>query len=302
MCYDVPDNYVDPLGLNAALAHAADNALAALEQVTLSTAEHRSVGKHPREDFGGNGYFRDLTDEELSLASSDETIIVTGTRLVSTYNTMNLLMWSVDGGDYNGGSSSQPEPPCWWGMSEQEKVDSLIDEEAAKILQEILAQADQKMEYGSVIYIDANGNIQHSPLRPSSDFTTRLDFSMVPLGADGTTDFSRVIAVVHSHPQWLPNEDGSAGYTNYFRPSDPDFLLYPSDRSDIQDDWDYYDWITNQILNDGGDPSQFSMYIAGFNGSTLELNQYFGDDKHTTTVDSGDHVDANYESPLNSGC
>ena len=253
------------------------------------------------ENAGGADFFRHLTDDELTLTSG-ETIVVTGTRLTSTFNALNLLMWTVDGSDPNGGSSSQPEQPCWWGMSDQELTNSLVDELAAEILRQILALPNQKMEYGSAIYVDANGNLQHTPLMASSDFRTQLNLSNVPKNSDGTTDFTRILAVVHSHPQYLPNENGSPGYTNYYDPNDPDYLLYPSDRpeGDVQDDWDYYDWMTNQILNDGGDPTQFSMFIAGFNGATLELNKYYGDDKHTTTVASGDHIDDNYISPLNS--
>lgn len=127
---------------------------------------------------------------------------------------------------------------------------------------------------------------------------TRLDFSVVPKNADGTTDFSRVLAMVHSHPEWLPNEDGSPGDTRRYDPDIPDYLLYPSDRDDREDDWDFYNRITGFIAGDGGDPSLFSMYIAGFNGSTLELNKYFGNDAHTTTVSAGDPVDPDYESPV----
>lgn len=177
---------------------------------------------------------------------------------------------------------------------------SVTDEEAANVLREILAQADQRMEYGSVIYIGADGTVTHSPLRPSPDFRTQLDYSMVPKNADGTTDFSRVLAVVHSHAEWLPNEDGSSGYTRYYTDTDPDRLLYPSDRDNIEDDWDYYNRITGFIAGDGGDPSLFAMYIAGFNGTTLELNKYYGNDAHTTTVSSGDPVDPNYTSPVRS--
>lgn len=185
-------------------------------------------------------------------------------------------------------------------MTEQERTDSVVDEQAAEVLKAILAQPDQRMEYGSVIYVDANGNIQASPLRSSPNFTTQLDFSMVPLGSDGTTDFSRVLAVVHSHPEWLPNEDGSSGYTRYYNDDIPDYLLYPSNRSDMPDDWDFYSDIANRITADGGDASQISMYIAGYNGTTLVLTQYFGNDSRTATSSDGDSVDPNYISPLTS--
>jgi hypothetical protein len=243
------------------------------------------------------GYFRELTGDELELVAGGdgETIVVTGTRLIRVNNN-----WGSTGWD-DPGSSSQPVPPdCTCGMNgdEQAQVDTIADQEAAEVLREILAKANQKMEYGSIIYIDANGTITHTPLVNSGSFTTQLDWSAVPKNADGTTDFSRVLGVVHSHPQYLPNADGTAGYTNYYDPTQPDRLLYPSDRDDIQDDWDFYDNIAAKIAADGGDASQFSLYIAGYNGSTLALNQYFGNDKHTTTSSSGDAIDKDYTSPV----
>lgn len=281
-----------------AIANASDSAFNALEHSAAAPLD-RGAGPRDWDDFPGKGIFRGLTDEELSIASSDEPIVVTGYRLESFFNSANLLMWSVDGYD-DPGSSSQPEPPCWWGMTEQERTDSVVDEQAAQVLKAILAQPDQRMEYGSVIYVDANGDIQHSPLRPSSSFTTQLDFSMVPLGSDGTTDFSRVLAVVHSHPAEGPKRDGSAGYEPYYVEGQPEYLLVPSNwpEGTLADDWDHYDYIVNQITRDGGDASQFSLYIAGFNGTTLELNQYFGNDKNTTTANAGDPVELGYISPL----
>jgi hypothetical protein len=298
VCYDETAPYTDILGLDAAIANASESAIATLQHHASRTG-NGNPDHHAFDHPGRHGYFRDLTDDELSLASDSQPIVITAPRLSSTFDTLNMLRWSVDGYDYYGGSSSQPDPPCWWGMTEQEKTDSLVDEEAAEVLRLILSQANQRMEYGSAIYIDDAGFMQHTPLMPSSDFRTQLNLSDVPRNADGTTDFTRIVSVVHSHPQFLPNADGSPGYTNYYSSDIPDRLLYPSDRDDIQDDWDYYDWMTTQIFLDGGDPSQFSMFIAGYNGSTLELNQYFGDDEHTTTAQSGDRVDQNYTSPLN---
>lgn len=228
-------------------------------------------------------------------------IVVTGTRLTRYFNNMNAtFMWGSAGYD-DPGSSSQPVPPeCTCGMEgdANAQLASVTNEEAAKVIRDILAQANQRMEYGSVIYIGADGTVTHNPLRSSTDFRTQLDFSGVPKNADGTTDFSRVLAVVHSHPQYLPNADGTPGHTNYFDSSDPDYLLYPSDRDDMEDDWDFYDRVAGYITADGGDASSFSLYIAGFNGTSLELNKYFGNDAHTTTAASGETVDKNYVSPV----
>lgn len=252
------------------------------------------------------GHFRELTVDELDLVAGGDdgqVITVVGSRLYRYFNAMNAtFMYGMSGYD-DPGSSSQPVPPqctCGLGDDPAAHLDALADQESAEVLREILAKANQNMEYGSIIYLDANGNITHTPLQASATFMTQLDLSAIPKNADGTTDFSRILGMVHSHPQWLPNENGSPGLTNYFTSADPDRLLYPSDRDDRQDDWDYYSWMVDHIAADGGDASNFSMYIAGFDGTTLKLNQYFGNDAHTNTSASGDPVDQNYVSPTSS--
>jgi hypothetical protein len=117
VCSEETASYSDPLGLNAAMANAIENAAPTLHHVASAIAGNVDPDHHALSHLGQHGYFRDLTDHELALASASDPIVITAPRLTSTYSTLNTLMWSVDGYDYYGGSSSQPDPPCWWGMN-----------------------------------------------------------------------------------------------------------------------------------------------------------------------------------------
>lgn len=176
-------------------------------------------------------------------------------------------------------------------MTEAQALDAKIDTEADKIRAEILSQANQNMEYGSIIYVDADGQIRHTPLLPSVGDSANLFYDALP-DRNGQNDYSTVLAVVHSHPQYIiPNPTPDDALTDS---RDPDKLLTPSIRTD-SDDWSNFDGFINLISAQGGDAAHFSTYILGHNGSTMVLNQYFADDRNTTTSASGDFVSVGYD-------
>lgn len=243
--------------------------------------------------------FRDLTEDEIAMVHGG-TIVVTGTRPSPVSPIWGGGgRWSSRGaGNSSGASDSSVDPECTCslhGYTGEQVLDIKADSEAAEVLREINSKANQNMEYGSIIYVGTNGEIMHTPLISSPDFRTRLDYSALPKNADGTPDYSSVIGMVHSHPHYLTN--GTGGLDNYYDPSDPDYLLTPSNRTDMPDDWDVYDSFIANITHDGGDASLFSMYVAGFDGSKLVLKEYTGSDRGTTNGNDGDSVSADAIDP-----
>lgn len=244
--------------------------------------------------------FRPLTQEEMEIASDTPGVVVTAPyRLSKIFDTANAFRWAADQYE-DPGSSSQPTPPCWWDMDNDARIDSITDDMADKVLDEIKKQPNQNMEYGAVIFVNAFGNLEFSPLRPSASFTTQLDVSVLPKKSEGTTDYSSVLGLVHSHPRSLPGTDGSL--IEYYNPLDMNYLLSPSIRDDMPDDWFVYDQIKGFIDRDGGDSSQFSMYIAGYNGIGLVLNEFGEEDRESEDGEGDEPVPAGYISPLNTDC
>lgn len=179
-------------------------------------------------------------------------------------------------------------------MTPAEKAENDIDAEAAKILTEIKSQANQNMEYGSIIWRSPSGVLRHTPLMPSPDEMARFDYSALPQNADGTPDYSVIVGYVHSHPQFVQNASG--GVTPYYNQNDPDYLLYPSQAhigpdGQTRGDWLTWDGLEANILHDGGNVSNFRQYVAGFNGTDLVLKEYNAADYETGTSASGEDVD-----------
>lgn len=190
------------------------------------------------------------------------------------------------------GSGNDPEDHCECaGMTEAQKFDQAIDAEVAEVLREILQQTNQNAEYGSLIYIDANGQIQHTPLTAPTSY--HAAFNLVSLGGD----FSNVVAVVHSHPQYLPDPE-TGQIIEYYIESSPDRLLRPSMSGEwggTQGDWMTYDYYAGLVSADGGDANALSFYVIGYDGNSLVINQYGWEDRETKTAASGDPVAADAE-------
>jgi hypothetical protein len=125
-----------------------------------------------------------------------------------------------------------------------------------------------------------------------------MNLSVLPTNPDGTPDYSTVIAMVHSHPPFLPSPETGA-LEPYFSESFPDRLLYPSQSHTrdgvVQGDWITYDMYAGRIAADGGNISSFQQYIIGWDGSKFVIMQYDAADRETGTSTSGQNVDPNTE-------
>lgn len=220
-------------------------------------------------------------------------VTVTGVRVVYT-----STGWGLEGHNAPREGSSEgatrpddpPDPECTCtlsSMTEAQALDAMIDAEANKIREEILAKADQNTEYGSIIYVDSAGKIQHTPLQPPlAGYEANLDYNSLPKNQYGHPDYTRALAVVHSHPQKM----GESILTD---PDNPDKLLVPSNL-DSSDDWDNFDGFIKNITDQGGNPADFSTYILGHNGTKMVLNEYHANDRSTSTSADGDLVPVDY--------
>ncbi len=260
--------------------------------------------RHPFISSGTSDEWSEIATSKVSVRTMNEDegpIVVTGTR----YSRLDTYSWwdSGPGADYwtvhsedTGGLEREPDCTCS-GMTEAQRQEQAIDAEVADILREITAQANQNMEYGSLIWRDSTGALHHTSLAPSPDYHTRFDASSLPMNADGTTDFSGVVAMVHSHPAFLP--DGLGGLDPYFTSSSPDRLLYPSQTHTrdgvVQGDWITFDYYAAQIAADGGNAAGFTQYVIGFDGQKLVIKEYDAADRETATSADGETVDPNTE-------
>jgi len=188
-------------------------------------------------------------------------------------------------GDSGGGGGDLPDDCQCSNLTDAQRREQNIDAEVAEVLAEILAQSNQSMEYGSLIWIDSSGVVRHTSLIETPDERARMNYSDLPTLPDGRTDFSGVVAMVHSHPQYIAYNNQS-----YFNGSDPDYLLYP-----WAGDWTSFDSHASLINSSGGSSSTFQNYIIGFDGNSLVINQYDASDRGTDTAASGDPVAANAE-------
>lgn len=226
--------------------------------------------------------------------SNDDEVIVTGTRLPTgvTYGPEEADDSDGYTGDPNspyyeggGGGGGLPDDCQCSNFTDAQRQEQNVDAEVAEVLAEILAQSNQAMEYGSLIWIDSSGVVRHTSLIETPDERARMNYSDLPTLPDGRTDFSGVVAMVHSHPQYI-------AYNNqtYFNGSDPDYLLYP-----WTGDWASFDSHASLIDSSGGNSSNFQNYVIGFDGNTLVINQYDSSDRGTDTAASGDPVAPNAE-------
>jgi hypothetical protein len=256
-------------------------------------------------DFGGK-IIRPLADDVDGDGYEDPPIVVTGDDGPDPNN------FEPDreggggggggGGSTGGGGAVGPEepPPCNCdGLTAAQKAENDIDAEAAKILNEILGQANQNMEYASIIWRDSSGVLHHTPLIPTADETGDFDLSALPQNADGSPDYSGVVGFIHSHPAWVTF--AGIGPVYMYNRNDPGYLLYPSqthtapDGVTVRGDWIVWDSLVNQILFDGGNVANFRQYIAGFDGTKLVLKEYNASDYETNNPATGEDIDPNLQ-------
>lgn len=224
-----------------------------------------------------------------SIALAGETIVVTGTRPppydpYTDGSDGNVPGYADNSGDSTSIETGEGSTCICATMTEAEKREQAIDAEVAEVLEDILAKAYQAMEYGSLIWIDSNGSVQHTPLISTPDEKARIDSSALPRAADGITpDWSVVVAMVHSHPRYI-------AYNNqvYYDLGNPDYLLYP-----WSGDWASYDGYANNIGNAGGNVSAFTQFIIGWDGTKFVISEYDAADRGTNTSNDGEAVDSN---------
>ena len=188
-------------------------------------------------------------------------------------------------GTQNGGDHPE-ECQSTEGMSQEDKWDAMLDYIASLIRGEILSQPNQAMEYGALIFVNSQGQLRSTRLINSPDYRTALNISDLPTNQHGHPDYSTVVGIIHSHPRWLPRSDGTL--EDYYSPSDPTRLLRPSNahfrNGAVQGDWITTSQIIQNITSQGGNASNFRIYVAGFDGTTLGLNRYTSADYETTSA------------------
>lgn len=169
-------------------------------------------------------------------------------------------------------------------MTPEELRDYKISEEAAKIAREILAMADHDMrEYSSLIYMDSEGVIRHTPIEPGGPTSSTPNMT-------GIQNWGQVLGVVHSHTAAT------------FAASDTDFKLFPTPDSANQGhgDWWAYDQMAEMIrdslmANHGlaldaalAHLMQFRQYIVGPSGplgtNLYQLHGYDAFDRDLQTL------------------
>ncbi len=230
--------------------------------------------------------------EEPQEPNDDGPIVVTGTRPPSE----DTYYWYVS----DGLTSPEPAEPAWAisaddgllglvchcaGMTEAEKLQQAIDAEVAEIRREMLAMPRQDMEYGSLIYIDSNGEVQHTPLIETPDQFARLNAPALPDSSNPTRDdYSTVVAMVHSHPAYIAFNN-----TNYYREGNT-YLLVP-----WEGDWISYEKNAALIASSGGSASTFKQYIIGWGDNGFAINEYDAADRYNTTLEDGESIDPNTE-------
>ena len=120
----------------------------------------------------------------------------------------------TDGG---GDLGPQPNRPEGWDDCEDREADSLAQEIKEAINN---ASDSDRTEYGSLIYRDADGNLQSTSLMPGTNgLWTPLGPNTQP-GDFGLESWSQVVAIVHSHPIWRQGEDADGPYWVRVSPSD----------------------------------------------------------------------------------
>lgn len=179
------------------------------------------------------------------------------------------------------------------GMTDQQKLQVLLRFAAAVLREKLLAQTPPDKERASALYIDRNGAIKSTPPVLRSDQQAQTDWTGVPKLPNGEYDYSTIIALVHTHPQYIRIENNPP--IDYYSPSDPFRLNRPSpwQSAQVPGDWALFNAVTSeanlQASNYGtsGARPDLSMIIIGFDGTKMAMNQYFSSDNGYTSTLSG---------------
>ena len=157
-------------------------------------------------------------------------------------------------------------------------------EEAAKIAREILAQPDHDTrEYASLIYMDSDGQIRHTPIRGGGATWSQP--------SDAGIRYGQIYGLVHSHT--------AATFVQNF----PELKLYPTDTAMAPGgigDWEVFDYYVNGIYNSLASEfgasnfdatthiAQFRQYILGASGpmgsNSYQLRGYDANNRDQVTL------------------
>ena len=161
--------------------------------------------------------------------------------------------------DYEGkaGTSNQP---CYPSAPQDDKeLANAIDGKVAEVAGEIVSRSGAfgdmtvKREYGSVVYMGADGKLHHTPLQEPVDFRANINYSSLP---GGGADYSTVVAIIHSHPP------------GYFDANYPEYLVFPSEPYQhigvLIGDWLSYASLVDNVRNAGGNPNIVEQYVLGW--------------------------------------
>jgi len=155
--------------------------------------------------------------------------------------------------DTNNDGDDPLPPEC---QTHEDNTDSM----AEFIADAIMSQPDwNSREYGAIIYLDQNGDIQAGPLQMG---TTMAETNPPQLELSITSDMQngKILGYVHNHPD--------IGYNSS---EDRD------NRNPSQQDWAVYD----TLVGDYGASSALGMYILGPDGILREFHASFDRSTHT---------------------
>lgn len=177
------------------------------------------------------------------------------------------------------------------GMSDEAKLQTLLIFAMAVWRSEVIQNFPQNKEWGSAIYINAQGELKWTTPATSPNQTANIDYSQLPL-RNGVNDYGSIIAIIHSHPRY--NAGPSGPNHDYYDAADPNRLLRPSlpytDYRGIQQagDWATYQAVVAQAeyqrehFGGTGPRVDLSLVIVGAyegsSGGDLAINQYWPSD------------------------
>lgn len=228
-------------------------------------------------------------------------VVVNGKRLTFYYNYPSWMdggrgSGGLPGADAEIGHEDETLEQCVpiGGLSDDQKLKVLLEFALAVWAEEIKTNFATNSEWGSIFYIDQNGEVKWTspattPGTPNASFDWNSS-DLPQLG--GMTDYSRIIAIAHSHPRY--NLGGSGPNTDYYDPADPFRLLRPSlphvnyAGTNQGGDWVSFDHVVNQAnwqrihAGGAGPRSDLSLVIVGdtvtTSGTETRINRYGASD------------------------
>jgi hypothetical protein len=206
---------------------------------------HSGPDGHGGKDLVLRAAFDDVDGD----GEEDEPITVTGKR-PKNVGTGEDTGGAGGGGDYPGGPGGGGGGD---GLDKPSYKDCEKDNKALEIATDIKSMAQGRIEYGALLYKDANGQVHSGPISFGEPGT-------VTTSVPNLVGISNIIGWVHTHPPRAPT--GTVDDQAY-RIAD----MYPS-----PDDWYQLNVLALQITSAGGDPTTLSMYIIDQDGVMREYN------------------------------